>query len=296
MDPAVFEAAKTYWFKSAPAHAGLWGVTTADFIDGESQAIIGSACTLEFVDGQGNLVHRMPQFWGDPHVFQIIDGPDESVNLLAARRINGTHRVGIVNNQTLDPGVRGFYTTPPGHTYVGGWSSLNRYHLVYEDLNGDGTREVVSEINGSWNRVTSWDAQGKPLHDASFGPGNDAPARNMRDLVVADLDGDGTMEIITATSGGLVVCLDHEMKREWARAMPSAPDVMIAVPAGDGANLMVGCEDGTIALLGASGEVTHATEVEGRPSWRGLALIEAEGGALAILGTSTGSLIGLIAR
>jgi hypothetical protein len=235
----------------------------------------------------------MPQFWGDPHVFQIVEGPGDSVNLLAARRINGTHRVGIVNNESLDPGKRGFNATPSGHTYVGGWSSLNRYHLEYEDLDGDGAREVVSEINGSWNRVTSWDATGTPLHDASFGPGNKAPTRNMRDLVVADLDADGTMEVITATSSGLVVCLDHEMNREWARAMPAAPNVMMAVPAAEGQALLVACDDSTVALLDASGEVTRATEVDGRPGWQSMALIQGPDGPLAVIGTATGALVGL---
>ena len=99
----------------------------------------------------------MSQFWGDPHVFAFVDAPDGSINLLAARRINGTHRVIVTNNQTLEQS-RGFYGVPSGHTYVGGWSSLNRYHLFYEDIDGDGVKEVISEINGSWNRVSVWDA------------------------------------------------------------------------------------------------------------------------------------------
>jgi hypothetical protein len=118
----------------------------------------------------------------------------------------------------------------------------------------------------------------------------------MRDLLVADLDADGTMEVITATSSGLLVCLDHEMNREWARAMPTAPNVMMAVPADGGSNLLVACDDGTIALLDASGEVLRATSVEGRPAWRGMALIEGPDGPMAILGTAAGVLAGFAVR
>ena len=293
MDPAVFRAAKTYWFKSASAHAGIWGVYTGVFLDGKSQCFVGSACTLEIIDENGRLVHRMPQFWGDPHVFQMIDGPGDSLNLLAARRINGSHRVGIINNQTLDSGQRGFNAVPPGHTYVGGWSSLNRYHLLYQDLDGDGTREVISEINGSWNRVTVWDASGSPLYDASFGPGHDAPTRNMRDLVVADLDADGTMEIVTATSSALVVAFDHEMNKEWARAMPSPPNAMAAVPAGDQQWLVVGCDDGTVVALDARGEVVRAGKLDGAPGDRGMAVLDTPDGPELVIGTQTGAVVAL---
>ena len=64
---------------------------------------------------------------------------------------------------------------------------MNRHHLFYEDLDGDGSKEVISEINGTWNRVTVWSAGGRALYDASFGPGERTPARNMRDLDVGDV-------------------------------------------------------------------------------------------------------------
>jgi hypothetical protein len=36
-------------------------------------------------------------------------------------------------------------------------------HILYEDMDGDGTKEVVSETNGTWNRVTVWDVNGTAL-------------------------------------------------------------------------------------------------------------------------------------
>ncbi len=289
MDPAVFRAAKTYWFKSEPTHAGIWGVHTGVFLDGKSQLFVGSACTLEILDENGKLLHRMPQFWGDPHVFQIIDGPDGSLNLLAARRINGTHRVGVINNRTLDPKRRSFNAVPPGHTYVGGWSSMNRYHLFYEDLDGDGTREVISEINGSWNRVTVWDIGATALYDASFGPGAKAPTRNMRDLVVADLDGDGTKEVVAATSSALVVTLDHQLNKEWARALPSPPNVMTAVPVDGQQWLVVACDDGTVVALDPAGEVVRTGKINGRPGDRAITVVDTPEGPVVVVGTATGA-------
>ena len=187
---------------------------------------MGSACTLELLDADGKLIKRMPQFWGKVSHFAIVDGPDGSLNLLASRKYNGTNTVAIINNRTLDPNPRGFHSVPPGSTYVPGWSSMNRAHLFYEDLDDDGKKEVISETNGTWNRVTVWSESGQPLFDASFGPGERIPAKNMRDLEVADLDGDGTKEIVVATSAGLLVALDHECRKLWARRLASPPVLM----------------------------------------------------------------------
>ena len=264
MDPAVFRAAKQYWFKTAPGHEGIHGLHTGVFLDGKSQAFVGSACTLEIIDGDGQLLHRMPQFWGKVSHFAIVDGagPRGSLNLLAGRKYNGTNRVGIVNNRTLDPKPRGFDTTPPGVDHVGGWSSMNRHHMFYTDLDGDGEKEVISEINGSWNRVTVWDRTGKALYDASFGPGRPIPTRNMRDLDVADLDGDGKQEIVTATSGGLLVMLDHQCRKRTVTKLPSPANVLACVQS----QVIVGCDDGRVWLLDEQGAPTHAGRVEGRPT------------------------------
>ncbi|MHC4442488.1 MAG: hypothetical protein ACYTA5_07835 [Planctomycetota bacterium] len=78
MDPAVYRAAKDYWFKSAPGHEGIHGLHTGVFLDGKSQAFVGSACTLEILNQNGNLIKRLPQFWGKVSNFAIVDAPDGS--------------------------------------------------------------------------------------------------------------------------------------------------------------------------------------------------------------------------
>ena len=267
MDPAVFRAAKTYWFKTAPGHEGIHGLHTGVFIDGKSQCFVGSACTLEIIDENGKLIKRMPLFWGKNSHFQIVDAPDGSLNLLAARRYSGVHHVSVVSNKDLKLTGRTFNGVPPGHTYVGGWSSMNRDHLFYVDLDGDGVKEVVSEINGTWNRVTVWSATGKALFDASFGPGERIMAKNMRDLDVADLDRDGKQEIVAATSSALVVALDCQCRKVWAKRLPSPVAVMkIMTPPGAAPWIVLGSDDGSVSVLDGQGALIRQDRVSGRPT------------------------------
>ena len=289
MDPAVFRAAKDYWFKSAPGHEGIHGLWSGAFLPGGTQAFVGSACTLEILDAQGKLIRRMPQFWGTNSTFAIIDGPKGTRNLLVARKWNGTHDVSIINSATLDPSPRGFVAVPAGQTYVAGWSAMNRLHLFYEDLEGAGTRDVVSEINGTWNRVCVWGADGRPKYAASFGPGPRIPALTMRDLDLGDLDGDGRKEIVTATSQGLVVALDSRCQKRWTTRLASpAAALAIVWPKGTSqALLALGCDDGRLRVLDAAGGLAHTAELGG-PATCVRRLTGAAGQPLVALGTAAG--------
>ena len=220
-DPAVFRAAKPYWFKTAPGHAGVHGLHSGVFLEGRSQAFVGSACTLEILDRDGNLVKRLPVFWGPGSRFALIDGPKGSIDLLIARQPTDSHAMAVVNNRELDPKQRAFRDVPDGHTNIGGWACMSRKHIINEDLDGDGRREVVSEINGTWNRVTVWSEDGRALHNVQLGPGQRIPADNVRDFDVVDLDGDGKKELLAALSGGLILALDHRCEKIWSRRLPS---------------------------------------------------------------------------
>ena len=282
MDPAVFRAAKTYWFKSAPGHEGIHGLHSGTFLDGQSQAFVGSACTLEVLDAGGRLAQRIPVFWGPGHEFALIDGDDGSANLLIAREPTDSHALAIVNSRTLDAKPRGYHGVPAGHTSIGGWACMSRDHILYEDVNGDGEREVVSEINGTWNRIGVWSRDGTPLHNAQLGPGDPIPARTVRDLCLADLAGDGTKHIISALASGVVLSLDCQCQRVWSRRLSSPPTVLACVGEGEATRLAVGLEDGRVVVLDGQGREVGQSQVKGKP------VRVATEGVRVVLGTDGG--------
>ena len=290
MDTAVYRAAKTYWFKSAPGHAGVHALHTGEFLDGKSQCFVGSACTLEIIDERGQLVKRLPVFWGPGHRFALIDGPGDATRLLIAREPTDSHALAIVDNKKLNVG-RGYYGVPSGHTYVGGWACMSRDHIFYDDINADGKPEIVSEINGTWNRITVWGENGSALHNAQFGPGRSIPARNIRDVDVVDLDGDGEKEIVAATANGLVVALSCRCERLWSYRPPAPPLCLQAVPAAGGTTkpkLLVGCEDGALVVIGPDGQPLRRGQVRGRPTT--VQLLRTEPRRVA-LGTNEGQVL-----
>lgn len=293
MDPAVYEAAKTYWFKSAGGHEGIHGLSTGSFDEGKSRCFVGSACTLEILDETGKLAKRTPVFWGPGRGFLLVAGPQGTRNLLISRWPNGNDNLAIVSSRTMAVAGRGYYGVPPGHSYVGGWTAQNRTGLFHEDLDGDGKKEVATAINGTWNRVTVYSEEGKPLHNAHFGPGyNNAPRAHMRDMHIADLDGDGRKEIVVGLSEGLVVALTGECQRVWSTRLPTPPVSLRCIDP-PGAKLpwvVVGCDDGTVAALDEQGAIVRVSNVSGRPMH--MEVLETRAGSLVVLATDKGDVKG----
>lgn len=295
MDPAVYEAAKTYWFKSAPGHEGIHGLWTGPFDNGHNRCFVGSACTLEILDQAGKLVKRTPVFWGPGWKFLLVPGPEGSRNLLVARWPNGADELAIVNSRMMAVVGRGYYGVPAGHSLVGGWTAQNRTGLRYADLDGDGRREIATAINGTWNRVTVYSEAGRPLANAQFGPGpSTAPRAQIRDMDLADLDGDGKQEIVAGISEGLVVVLNHRCQRVWATRLPSPPVSLrcVARP-GKPAWIVAGCDDGSVAALDAKGVWLRTGRVTGRPTH--METLPTPAGPLAVLATDRGEVQALMA-
>jgi len=293
MDPAVYQAAKTYWFKSAPGHEGIHGLFTGAFDDGKSRCFVGSACTLEILDETGMLVKRTPVFWGPGRMFSLVAARDGSRNLLISRWPNGNDHLAIVNSKTMARTGSGYSGVPSGHSYVGGWTAQNRTRLFHQDLDGDGKKEVATTINGTWNRVTVYSEGGQPLHNAQFGPGaRNTPRAQMRDMDVADLDGDGKQEIVVGISEGLVVALTNECQKLWSTRLSSAPASIRCVGASGSQVpwIVVGCDDGTVAALNGQGALTRLGRITGRPMH--METFQTQAGSVAVLATDKGEVKG----
>jgi hypothetical protein len=280
MDQEVYNQGKQYWFKSA--HPGIHGLYSGAFDDGQQRAFVGSACTLEILDPQGQLVKRLPVFWGPGRKFLLVDAPDGSKNLLIARWHNDGVNMAIVNSRTMTRTGSGYDAVPAGHTYVAGWDCMNREDNFLVDLDGDGKREVVSAINGTWNRITIYSEAGTPLYNAQFGPGVPTARANLRMMDVGDLNGDGRQEIVVGIAAGLVVALDHQAKRLWSRQLPSPPLVVRAV----GTAVVAGCEDGTVVMLNGRGEIIRLGRVSGKPV--DLRVLQTAQGSVAVMSTEQG--------
>jgi hypothetical protein len=268
MAPEVFRAGKQYWFKTAPGHGGIHGLDSGVFLNNESQLFVGSACTLEILDENGKLVKRLPQFWGTVALFKIIPAPDGSLNLLAGRSITEYPNLAVINNKTLDPTPRSFSAVPPGTTPVNGWTDQARFHIFHLDVDGDGKKEIVSEITGAWNRVTVWDENGAPKYNVQFGPGENIYGGGMnkigiapiRDIDIADVDGDGQPEIVVALDNKLIVALDGKCAIKWSRKLDEVPAALEIV---DG-KIFAGCENGEVLLLGKTGETLRRENIGAR--------------------------------
>jgi hypothetical protein len=222
-------------------------------------------------------------------MFLLVTGRDGNRNVLISRWPNGYDGLAIVNSKTMVARGRGYAGVPAGHTYVGGWTAQNRTGLFHEDLDGDGKKEVASAINGTWNRVTVYSEEGQPLHNAQFGPGaRNTPCAQMRDMDVADLNGDGKKEIVVGISEGLVVALTGECQKIWSTRLPSPPvSLRCIVPSGQqNPWVVVGCDDGTVAALDQRGTPIRLGKVTGRPTH--METLQTLARSLAVLATDKG--------
>lgn len=288
MHPAIFEAGKQYWFKVF--YPGIHGLYSGYFDEGKSRAFVGSAGTFEILDEKGQLVKRIPVFWGNPRQFLMVDAADGTKNLLASRWQSDNPNFAIVNSKTMNAEKFGYMGVPEGHTQVNGWMVMNRFDNFHTDLDGDGKKEIISAINGSWNRISVYSEDGKPLLNSQIGPGFIEPRANIRMMDIGDLTGDSKPEVMVGLSSGYVDVLSGQLNKVWAKLLPSPPVVVKLVKGKYSKWVCVGSEDGTVLAMDTNGKILKQGKMNGRPA--DLQVIQSAKGEVAVMTTETGEVNG----
>lgn len=285
MHPDVYATGKTYWFKKDLP--GIYGLHTGCLTGQETQAFVGSACTVEVVDPSGQLLKRVPVYWGSCAVMQIVPNPDKTRKLIVAKAPNLSNTYSTIHGGNWSVG--NFGVSPP---FQLSQSTLN---ILVDDLNHDGQLEVICDTNGSMNDVRVYDCLGKSLWNAQFGPpsasaapaGIAVPPPVMRGLVVVDFQGQGQKHVVAATDEGLVTAFQADGKQAWARYLPSAPRSLCRLPRDGGDLLAVGCDNGLLLWIDAAGKPVAQAQLAG--AVRRLYAVKTGTRLVLLAGSDTGS-------
>ena len=128
---------------------------------------------------------------------------------------------------------------------------------IIADLDGDGANEIVAAINNRLVRVNA---------DGTVAWGYDTPKDIDATITVADVDGNGVLEVYAIDLSGAVVCLTPEGQPRWTanvrervRRMPAVADLD-----NDGAlELYVAGYSGELHIFNAAGEQEEAIAMPG---------------------------------
>ena len=248
-----------HWYLKS-SFPGIYGLAAGKLTGTGENIFVGSASTLEVLSFDGKLIRREKIFWGPVRHFALF--PVGGVTRLAMSQLypGGDYLTCFDSqfNKTLD-----YNLPPPGCLNSPSWAGINRTGISAVDLDNDGQLKVVSGLNGVWNRIIVWTADGKPVHEVSFGPGDSlkVPAygkermekRFLCDVLVI-LTPQGS-RIVGATSEALIL-FDGKLSKIWSRPLPSPP-VVTAVWS-DG--IVTGLLNGQLCFYRLDGQLTHVVD------------------------------------
>ena len=247
-------------------HRGVFSILVGDFWGKGGQEIaIGRPCTVEFRGLDGKLIERVPTHWGDNTSLAMLRKPgkkdkeDRPRWLLVGKFITGSPGVTPITAEHK-PVADGLYGgVEPGTTRMNAWSQRGLSHMVTSDIDKDGMEEVVIVLSGHWNQVNVYKGGDwrKCLWTRCFGPAR-SRSRFMTSLVVADITGSGTQEVVLGMGNGWVCGFDKDGKPLWQRSFPGSVLSMAAM--GAPAKVLVGCADGALRVLDGQG-LTRRTAV-----------------------------------
>lgn len=249
MASEVYETGKDYWYNTYSGMEGVHGLGSGILYNNQSQAFIGSACTVEIINSNGQLMKRLAttkkECWG-PVNRLLLMSDSTGKKLLCGQKPNGYDHI-LVVNQSMNLDGTGYYTVPDGHTFIDPWMSVYRVGLE-TGYNG----EVVTGISGDWSRVTIYSSSGVPIYNAQLGSEDD-----LTSMDVGDINGDSYSEILTGQSSGSIICFDDQCAPQWLYDQITSNVKVIKISSlSDGSHvIVVGYTDGRVAQLDPNGKL-----------------------------------------
>ena len=255
------------WFSDPGPPYNMTGVHSI-FVDdlwskGKQEIVIGRPCTVEFHTLYGDLIRRVPTRSGTNTSLAALKkrgSLNKEKMLLAGKYFTGNPKITGIDCDYKNVSDRLFSGVVPGYASMHAWLQRGLNHLVVEDLNNDGTDEVIYNLSGHWNELRLYDGgTDKPLWAKYFGHGK-RKTGSMRGIEVVDLNGDGLKEIIVAVKSGWVYAFDYKGRQLWQHHFESGVKCMDAIDTAG--KLVVGLEDGCIFLLDGKGNIERNGKLE----------------------------------
>ncbi|WP_432970502.1 PQQ-binding-like beta-propeller repeat protein [Dactylosporangium sp. CA-233914] len=195
-------------------------------------------------DGPGHVGAEFGPWTGAPAVHDIDGDGIDNVIFMAADvtyDLNGVNTSGVKILQ--------------GHIGTG-WDSLGLYHTpIIADVDNDGLPEVLMTAGFNNLYVIDLDATGAPtilLWQVETNPGEIFGRRS----ALADVDGDGVLEVATLSDSGVLTCHNAATGAvKWSFTVPGgsvAPNVVAVDVDGDNhIEYVIGTADGTVYAIDA---------------------------------------------
>ncbi|MGC9320575.1 MAG: hypothetical protein ACP5KN_21250, partial [Armatimonadota bacterium] len=208
--------------------------------DGAAEVICGTGGGfVEALSAGGERLWMREFLWGLPNHIITVPGPDGATHLL----VNATTSASGSQSWRLDAAGE-IISKNALDTGRGSWDSTLVQACELVQIDEAGTPMVIVGRGGAFNEVA--------LHEAGTGERRwrHRLADGVTTVAAADLDGDGTGEVLAGSASAWLCAFDIAGDLRWATLLPN--EVLAVTAAGD--VLLVQCADGNVYRLSLAGE------------------------------------------
>ena len=260
------------WFTDVKR--GCHGVLALRFIrwqdDKPAEIAFGRACTVEMRRLDGSLIKRLGLEWGNRSTLAESVYTDGKKILLAGN----WHRALSANMFRITDkyeAVKWVYSgLPGGYTRIHGQGQGYRFPIL-TDLDGDGNKELILALCGSWNDLVVYDAKTQKakwarVFGASGGPQwsnssymSENPDSLVSSVQAGNVNDDPNLEIAVGARSGWRWLFDAVGRVVWAHHTPEAVTGLAIAEK----HVYVGFSNGIVNKLDTAGEPVQTAKLAG---------------------------------